>query len=93
MLDGSGMLSFTLKSGFDGASKFIKNLRLIKCAVSLGDTATLVTQPGGLLLGRQKLEPNAGLCPDVTMDLIRLSVGLENVEDLIEDLRQALALL
>jgi len=65
-------------------------LKLISRAISLGDTETLITHPGTLILARQKVEPAARLSAGVTMDLIRLSVGLEDVDDLIADLRQAL---
>ena len=90
MKHGSGMLSFELKTGAQGAHRMIDRLKLIKCAVSLGDIESLITQPGALLAGRQKVEPKARLNPGVSMDLIRLSVGLEDVEDLLADLEEAL---
>lgn len=90
MRQGSGMLSFDLKSGLDGAIKMIDGLCLISRAISLGDTESLITHPGSLIKARQKVEPAARLSDGVTMDLIRLSVGLEDVEDLIADLRQSL---
>lgn len=90
MLHGSGMLSFDLKTGYDGAIRMIDRLRLISRAISLGDTESLITSPGALMRARQKIAPTARLSEGVTMDLIRLSVGLEDVEDLIADLRQAL---
>lgn len=90
MLHGSGMLSFDLKTGYDGAIRMIDRLRLISRAISLGDTESLITSPGALMRARQKIAPDARLSAGVTFDLIRLSVGLEDVEDLIADLKQAL---
>ncbi|MNT74736.1 Methionine gamma-lyase [compost metagenome] len=90
MRAGSGMLSFDLKSGLEGAIKMIDALQLISRAISLGDTESLITHPGSLIKARQKVEPAARLSDGVTMDLIRLSVGLEDAEDLIADLRQSL---
>ncbi|MFS8931372.1 trans-sulfuration enzyme family protein [Cupriavidus taiwanensis] len=90
MHHGSGMLSFDLKSGLEGAIKMIDGLQLISRAISLGDTESLITHPGSLIKARQKVEPAARLSDGVTMDLIRLSVGLEDAEDLISDLRQSL---
>ena len=46
--------------------------------------------PGGLLQARRKVYPDARLGTGVTMDLMRLSIGLEDAEDLIDDLKQAL---
>lgn len=90
MTSGSAMLSLELKSGFDGAIRFMDRLELIQRAVSLGDVDTLIMHPGSLLMARRKVYPEARLADGVGMDLMRLSVGLEDVEDLIEDLREAL---
>lgn len=90
MSGGGGMMSFELHAGSDGAIAMIDRLKLVSRAISLGDTETLITHPGTLILARQKIEPAARLSTGVTMDLIRLSVGLEDVEDIIADLRQAL---
>lgn len=90
MSRGGGMLSFELHAGLDGAIQMIDNLKLVSRAISLGDTETLITHPGTLIKARQKVEPAARLSAGVTMDLIRLSVGLEDVDDIIDDLRQAL---
>lgn len=91
MLQGGGMLSFELHAGFDGASKLIANLRLIKCAVSLGDAVSLITHPAALFCGRQRISPEARMSPGISTGLIRLSIGLEDVEDLIADLTDGLA--
>lgn len=90
MSNGGGMLSFELKTGYDGALRMMDRLKLIARAVSLGDAESLIMHPGALLQARRKLFPEAKLATGVTMDLMRLSVGLEDAEDLIDDLRQAL---
>ncbi|MGJ7542386.1 trans-sulfuration enzyme family protein [Variovorax sp. LT1R16] len=90
MSAGGGMLSFELHSGLEGAIQMIDRLQLVSRAISLGDTETLITHPGTLIRARQNVEPAAQLSKGVTMDLIRLSVGLEDVDDIIADLTRAL---
>ncbi|CAN7335216.1 trans-sulfuration enzyme family protein [Variovorax sp. LjRoot178] len=90
MAHGSGMMSFELHTGMDGAVKMIDRLKLISRAISLGDTESLISHPGSLLKARQKVYPAEIPRAGVNMDLIRLSVGLEDPEDLIADLKQAL---
>lgn len=91
MTNGSGMLSFGLKRGFEGARSLLGHLELITCAVSLGDAESLITHPASLNRARKEIRPDATLAPGVGEDLIRLSVGLEDDADLVDDLQQALA--
>lgn len=91
MTNGSAMMSFGLKSGFEGARRMMDRLTLIARAVSLGDAESLIMHPGSLTKARQKNYPTAKLAFGVTEDLIRLSVGLEDAEDILADLEQALA--
>lgn len=91
MTNGSGMMSFGLRDGFEGARRMLSRLKLITRAVSLGDTETLITHPASLNRARKKIRPDATLAPGVGEDLLRLSVGLEHAGDIIDDLRQALA--
>lgn len=91
MTNGSGMMSFGLRDGFDAARRMLSKLELITRAVSLGDTETLITHPASLNRARRKIRPDAKLAPGVGEDLLRLSVGLEDAGDIIDDLRQALA--
>ncbi|MDC0644417.1 cystathionine gamma-synthase family protein [Crocinitomicaceae bacterium] len=83
------MLSFDIKGGEKEAFKFIDNLKLIKLAVSLGGTESLVEHPATMT--------HAGVDPDfreelsITEKLVRLSIGVENNVDLIWDIKQALA--
>ncbi|WP_246526559.1 trans-sulfuration enzyme family protein [Plastoroseomonas hellenica] len=91
MSAGSGMLALGLHAGFDGARRFMDRLSLFGRAVSLGDAESLIMHPASLNRARRAIRPEAHLAEGVGDDLIRLSVGLEDAGDLIEDLRQALA--
>ena len=83
------MLSFDIQGGEKEAFKFIDNLKLIKLAVSLGGTESLVEHPATMT--------HAGVAPafreelSITEKLVRLSIGVENHSDLIWDIEQALA--
>lgn len=87
-LSAGAMLSFDVKGGEKEAFKFLNSLNLIRLAVSLGSTESLVQHPATMT--------HAGVSPEdkadfgITDKLIRLSVGVENYEDLIWDISQAL---
>lgn len=86
-----GIISFELKAGFEGGKKLLNSLELCSLAVSLGDTETLIQHPASMTHSaytKEELE-NAGL----SVGLVRLSVGLENVDDIILDLENGLDLL
>jgi methionine-gamma-lyase len=68
----------------------LDGLALISRAVSLGDAELLIMHPASLTLARRRTKPDARLAFAVTEDLIRLSVGLEDIEDLLDDLEAAL---
>jgi cystathionine beta-lyase/cystathionine gamma-synthase len=89
LFDGfSGMLSFELKGGQEAAEKFIESATLAINAPSLGGVETLITRPATTShagLSKEERE-NAG----ITDGLIRLSVGIESTDDLIEDFERAL---
>ena len=91
MAGGSGMLSFELVSGADGADRFMDRLRLVLRAVSLGDAESLIMRPGALLRGVRRVDPQARMAGGVAHAMMRLSVGLEDADDLLDDLEQALA--
>ena len=84
------MLSFEVKGGYEAAYNVIRRTKICLQAVSLGGMETLITHPASMLYTRQSEAEliAAGISPA----LIRLSVGTENVEDIIEDLNQALIL-
>ncbi|KAH7721781.1 Protein CTH-2 [Aphelenchoides avenae] len=83
----SGMLSFYLRGGREQSLKFLKALELFKSAVSLGGYESLAEAPR---IMSQPVAPDGTHQPGVTDSLIRLSVGCEDKEDLIEDLKRAI---
>ncbi len=83
-----GMISFEVKGGEAGAFRFLNALKLIKLAVSLGGTESLVEHPGTMTHSDIKAEDQ--LLMGITPSLVRISVGVEHYEDLIADLEQAL---
>lgn len=86
MQDFGAMISFEVKGGKEGGMKFVNSLSMIPIAVSLGDAETLVQHPASMthsVYTEEELKA-AG----ISAGLIRLSVGLENAEDIIADLEQ-----
>jgi len=83
-----GMLSFEVRGGKEAGMKLVNALELITVAVSLGDAESLIEHPASMTHSTYSAEELAasGIAPG----LIRLSAGLENAEDLIADLKQAL---
>ncbi len=86
---GAGALfTFTLKGGYDAGVALVSNLKLFSHLANIGDTRSLVIHPASTthsqLTDEQKIQAGAG------PDLVRLSIGLEDKEDLIADLDQAL---
>ena len=89
MRGGGGMITFDVKGGLEAGKKFINSLKLCTLAVSLGDTETLVEQAAAMthtMIPREVREA-AG----ITDGMIRMSVGLEDPDDIIADLNQALS--
>ncbi len=82
------ILGFGIKGGYDAAIKFIDKLQLFSLLANIGDAKSLVIHPASTT--HQQLSPEEQIEAGVTADYVRLSVGLENVEDLIADLTQAL---
>ncbi|WP_298868193.1 bifunctional o-acetylhomoserine/o-acetylserine sulfhydrylase [Microbacterium sp.] len=83
------VLSFELKGGVDVGRAFVDSLKLFSHLANIGDVRSLVIHPASTT--HSQLSPEEQLSGGVTPGLVRLSVGLENVEDLKEDLAQALA--
>ena len=88
MKDFGAMISFELKGGFEAGKTLLNNLKLCSLAVSLGDTETLIQHPASMTHSPYTKEEREAA--GITDGLVRLSVGLENVEDIIEDLEQGL---
>ncbi len=89
MQGGGGMISFDVKGGLEADKKFINSLKLCTLAVSLGDTETLVEQAAAMThtMIPKEVREAAG----ITDGMIRMSVGLEDPDDIIADLDQALS--
>jgi cystathionine gamma-synthase len=86
-----GMLSFEINGGGDVAIALVDNLQLFSLAPSLGGTESLVSQP--VNTSHFGMPEQALLDSGITASLIRLSVGLEDLSDLIQDLKQSIACL
>ena len=89
MSAGGTLVSFELLGGRERAFKFLKNLRLIDISNNLGDTKSLITHPASTT--HQRLSPDDRTAQGIGEGLVRLSVGLEDGDDLTEDLDQALS--
>ena len=83
-----GMVSFEVKGGIEAANKFQKKIKIFALAESLGGCASLADHPGTMTHASMPKDVREKV--GITDDLIRLSIGLENADDLIEDLDQAL---
>ena len=83
-----GMLSFELKGGADAVKKFIAGVKLFLLAESLGGVESLLCVPARMT--HASIDPGERLRRGITDSLIRLSVGLENGDDLEADLRNGL---
>lgn len=82
-----GIVSFELKGGLDAAKRFINSLRLAMISFSLGDPETLVQHPATMTHSSIPVQERNAF--NITDGLIRLSTGLEDAEDIIDDLKQA----
>jgi O-acetylhomoserine (thiol)-lyase len=82
------ILGFGIKGGMEAGKKFIDNLKLFSHLANIGDAKSLVIHPASTT--HQQLTSEERLATGVTDDFVRLSVGLEHVDDLTEDLDQAL---
>ena len=85
----SGIVTFGVKGGFESAKKIADNTKIFSLLANIGDTKSLIIHPASTT--HQQLDDAAQESTGVTKDLIRLSVGLEDLEDLKLDLEQAFA--
>jgi methionine-gamma-lyase len=83
-----GVVSFEIKGDFEKTVRFVESLRLCLLAASLGGTETLVTQPA--TSSHYFITPEQRQTLGITDQLVRLSLGIEDAEDIIADLKQAL---
>ena len=88
MTGGSTLIAFEVKGGQKGAFKAANALEIVRISNNLGDAKSLVTHPSTTT--HQRLSEEDRLEQGITQGMLRLSVGLEDVDDLVEDLTQAL---
>ena len=88
MSQGGNIISFELKGGIEAGRKFIDNVQLCSRSANLGDSRSIVTHPASTT--HNKLSDEERREVGITPGLVRISVGLEHVEDIIDDIQQAL---
>jgi O-acetylhomoserine (thiol)-lyase len=87
-LGAGAILAFGVKGGKEPGRTFVDSLKLVSHVANVGDAKTLAIQPATTT--HQQLSPEEQLATGVTPELIRLSVGIEHVDDIVEDIDQAL---
>ncbi|MDB9922198.1 aminotransferase class I/II-fold pyridoxal phosphate-dependent enzyme [Polaribacter sp.] len=85
---GGNVVAFELKGGISAGRTFLNKIKMCSLSANLGDTRTIVTHPASTTHGRLSEEDRLEV--GITDGLVRVSVGLENVNDIINDLKQAL---
>lgn len=85
----SGILSFGIKGGLESGAQFIDALEMILRLVNIGDAKSLACHPASTT--HRQLNEEELAAAGVSLDLVRISVGIENIEDIISDVEQALA--
>lgn len=83
-----GMIAFEVKGGIEAGKKLLNNLKMLVISVSLGDAETLIQHPASMTHSPYTLEERKA--SNISEGLVRISVGLENAEDIIADLKNAL---
>ena len=86
---GGNVVAFEIKGGLESGRKFLDKIKLCTLSANLGDTRTIVTHPASTT--HSKLSVDERLAVSITDGLVRVSVGLETVNDVIADLNQALS--
>ena len=89
MKAGGGVVSFELKGGIEAGRKFLDALLMISLSANLGDTRTIATHPASTT--HSKLTEEERLAAGITPGLVRISAGLETIENIIQDIEQALS--
>jgi O-succinylhomoserine sulfhydrylase len=88
MKNGGGILCFDLKGGLDSGRKFLDNLQMLSKTANLGDTRSIASHPASTT--HAKLTPEERASVNITPGLIRISVGLEHRDDILQDIMQTL---
>ncbi len=88
MKAGGGIITITVKGGYEAAKKFLDKLQMIKISPNLGDVRSIATHPASST--HCKLSEEERLSVGITPGLIRISIGLEHKDDILSDIEQAL---
>ena len=88
MKNGGGIVCFELKGGLEAGRKFLDSLQMLSLTANLGDTRSIASHPASTT--HAKLTEEERLAVNITPGLIRISVGLEHVDDILNDIVQAL---
>jgi O-acetylhomoserine (thiol)-lyase len=83
-----GLVTFGIKGGADAGRKLIDNVKLFSLLANVGDAKSLIIHPASTT--HQQLTPEEQATTGTTDDLVRLSVGIEHIDDILADLDQAL---
>lgn len=89
MKAGGGVVAFNIKGGYERAKNFLDNLSMLSLSANLGDTRTIATHPASTTHSKLTDEERAAV--NITPGLVRIAVGLEEIEDIIEDVDKALS--
>jgi len=85
---GSGLFTFACKGGFEAAKKVVNGVKMISLIANLGDTRTLIAHPASMM--HSQLTEEQQKAAGAATNVIRMSIGIEDVQDIINDLDQAL---
>lgn len=85
---GGNVVAFEIKGGIEKGKQFLDNIKLCSLSANLGDTRTIITHPASTT--HNKLSSEDRLETGITDGLVRISVGLEHIDDIINDLKQAI---
>ncbi|WP_017731440.1 trans-sulfuration enzyme family protein [Nafulsella turpanensis] len=88
MKKGGGLITFSVKGGVERGRKFLDSLQMLSITANLGDTRTIATHPASTTHSKLSAEEQQQV--GITPGLVRVSVGLENINDILEDIENAL---
>jgi O-succinylhomoserine sulfhydrylase len=88
MSNGGGIVTFELKGGIESGRKFLNALQMLSMTNNLGDSRSIASHPASTT--HSKLSEEERQAVGITPGLIRISVGLEHIDDILADIRQAL---
>src|SRR5699024_1401427 len=89
MTQGGGVLAFNISDGYEASKQFLDKLNTLSLSANLGDTRTIATHPASTTHSKLSEEERAAV--NITPGMIRIAVGLEAIEDIQNDIQQALS--